>query len=201
VTPAHARTSPAIEEMLARTAEVGGALASDVRVSVLLVVDRDLRIRFAAGSRWARLGADPAALAGRLLTDIVPLPLHGEVLPHYEAVFAGETRRFVASYDEDYRNTVVPIPCDDGTIGGALALAFDDGEELRAERAARRELARRLAQQAAVARLGELALRRAPLDDLMHAAPRSCRRSSGWRRRSACAWCPRAWRRPPSSSG
>ena len=42
--------------MLARTAEVGGALAADVRVSVLLVVDRDLRIRFAAGSRWARMG-------------------------------------------------------------------------------------------------------------------------------------------------
>ena len=59
------------------------------------------------------------------------------------------------------------------TIAGALALAFDEGEELRAERAARRELARRLAQQAAVARLGELALRRAPLEELMDAACRA----------------------------
>jgi diguanylate cyclase (GGDEF)-like protein len=173
VTPTPTRTSPAIEEMLARTAEVGGALASDVRVSVLLVVDRDLRVRFAAGSRWARLGVDPERLRDRSLRDIVPLPLHAEVLPHYEAVFAGETRRFTASYDEDYRNTVVPIPCDDGAIAGALALAFDDGDELRAERAARRELARRLAQQAAVARLGELALRRATLDELMEAACRA----------------------------
>ena len=159
--------------MLARTAEVGAALASDVRVSVLLVIDRDLRIRFAAGSRWARAGLDPATLAGRALTEIVPRTLHDAVLPHYEAVFAGETRRFTSSYDEDYRNTVVPIPCDDGAIAGALALAFDDSEELRAERAARQELSRRLAQQAAVARLGELALRRVPLDELMQAASRA----------------------------
>ena len=82
VTPSQTRISPAAELRLARTAEVGAALASDVRVSVLLVIDRDLRIRFAAGSRWARLGLHPATLAGRLLTDVVPLTLHDEVLPH-----------------------------------------------------------------------------------------------------------------------
>jgi diguanylate cyclase (GGDEF)-like protein len=159
--------------MLARTAEVGAALAADVSISVLLVVDRSLTIRFAAGSRWARLGIEPARLAGRQLTDVVPLPLHEAVLPHYDAVFAGEVRRFTSTYDEEYRNTVVPIPCDDGTVAGALALAFDDGEELRAEKLARRELSRRLAQQAAVARLGELALRRVPLEELERAACRS----------------------------
>jgi len=159
--------------MLSRTVEVGAALAEDVRVSVLLVLDRDLRVRLAAGSRWDRLGVDPATLAGRHLLDIVPLPLHDEVMPHYDAVLAGETRRFVATYDEDYRNTIVPIPAEDGAIAGALCLAFDDGEELRAERAARQELSRRLAQQAAVARLGELALRRGPLQELMDAACRA----------------------------
>jgi len=173
VSPTPTRTSSAIEGLLARTAEVGAALASEVRLSVMLVVDRDLRVRFAAGSRWARRGIDPERLRGRSLRDIVPLPLHAEVLPHYEAVFAGETRRFTASYDEDYRNTVVPIPCDDGSVAGALALAFDDGEELRAERAARRELSRRLAQQSAVARLGEVALHRVPLGELMDAACRA----------------------------
>ena len=140
---------------------------------MLLVIDRDLRIRFAAGSRWERMGVDPARLGGRLLQDIVPLPLHDAVLPHYDAVFAGEVRRFTSTYDEDYRNTVVPIPCEDGTVAGALALAFDDGEELRAEKLARQELSRRLAQQAAVARLGELALRRGPLEELMDAACRA----------------------------
>ena len=159
--------------MLARTAEVGAALAADVSISVLLIVDRSLTIRFAAGSRWARLGIEPARLAGRQLADVVPLPLHEAVLPHYDAVFAGEVRRFTSTYDEEYRNTVVPIPCDDGTVAGALALAFDDGEELRAEKLARRELSRRLAQQAAVARLGELALRRVPLEELERAACRS----------------------------
>ena len=159
--------------MLSRTIEVGAALAEDVRVSVLLVLDRDLRIRLAAGSRWDRMGVDPATLTGRHVLDIVPLPLHAELVPHYEAVLAGETRRFVATYDEDYRNTIVPVPADDGTIAGALCLAFDDGDELRAERAARQELSRRLAQQAAVARLGELALRRGPLQGLMDAACRA----------------------------
>ena len=109
MTPLPSRTAPAVEEMLARTSEVGGARASDIRVSVLLVIDRDLRIRFAAGSRWQKLGIDPAGLAGRALQDVVPLPLHDEVLPHYEAVFAGETRRFVASYDEDYRLSLIHI--------------------------------------------------------------------------------------------
>ena len=151
---------------------VGAALAEDVRISVLLVLDRELRIRLAAGARWERMGIDPATLTGRHLRDIVPLPLQDEVLPHYDAVFAGETRRFVTSYDEEYRNTVVPIPADEGSIAGALCLAFDDGEELRAERAAGRELVRRLAQQAAVARLGELALRRVPLEELESAADR-----------------------------
>jgi hypothetical protein len=131
---------------------VGAALAEDVRISVLLVLDRELRIRLAAGARWERMGIDPARLTGRHLRDIVPLPLQDAVLPHYEAVFAGETRRFLTSYDEEYRNTVVPIPADEGSIAGALCLAFDDGEELRAEKAAGRELARRLPQQAAVAR-------------------------------------------------
>ena len=167
------RTSPAAETMLSRTAEVGAAVAADVRVSVLLILDRDLRVRLAAGARWERMGVDPAAMRGRSLRDIVPLPLHAEVLPHYEAVLAGETRRFAASYGEEYRNTVVPIPCDDGTIAGAMALAFDDGEELRAEQRGPARAARRLAQQAAVARLGELALRRGPLDELIDAACRA----------------------------
>ena len=105
--------------MLARTAAVGAALAADVSISVLLIVDRSLTIRFAAGSRWARLGIEPARLAGRQLADVVPLPLHEDVLPHYDAVFAGEVRRFTSTYDAEYRTRVVPIPCD-AAVAGAL---------------------------------------------------------------------------------
>ncbi|HET8951894.1 MAG TPA: EAL domain-containing protein [Solirubrobacteraceae bacterium] len=159
--------------MLARTTQLAVALAADMRVSVLLVVDRDLRIRHAEGARWARIGIDPATMRGLRLTDFLPRELHDVVLPHYHAVLAGEIRRFTATWDHDFRNAIAPIPCGDGEIAGALALAFDDGEELRAERAAKGELTRRLAQQAAVARLGELALRRASLDELMDAACRA----------------------------
>ena len=64
----------------------------------------------------------------------------------------------------------MPVLDDGGAVAGALSLAWEEGEELRAERAAGAELGRRLEQQSAVARLGELALRRPPLDVLMGAA-------------------------------
>jgi len=173
VTAIPTRTSPAIEELLDRMAALGTALAADVRVSVLLVLDRDLRLRAGGGSRWDRIGIDPATLCGRSLRAIMPAELLDGVMSHYEAALAGETRRFTIAYDEEYRNTVAPITLADGTVIGVVCLTFDDDEELREERAARLELSRRLAQQAAVARLGELALRRGPLDELMDAACRA----------------------------
>ena len=114
VTPLSTRTSPAAEAMLSRTAEVGAAVAADVRVSVLLILDRDLRIRLAAGSRWERMGATrPRWSGGRCSTSSRRRPRRGPA--HYEAVFAGEyaalrrhLRRGVPG------DTVVPIPCDDG---------------------------------------------------------------------------------------
>ena len=168
-----ARTSPAIEELLDRTAALGSAFAADMRVSVLLVLDGELRLHAGAGARWDRIGIDPATLRGRSLRAILPAELMADVLPHYEAALRGETRRFTIAYDEEYRTTVAPIALRDGTVAGVICLTFDDDEELREERAARVELSRRLAQQSAVARLGELALRRGPLEELMDAACRA----------------------------
>ena len=57
-------------------------------------------------------------------------------------------------------------PAADGAIAGALALAGTRARSCAPSAPRRRELARRLAQQAAVARLGELALHRPPLEEL-----------------------------------
>ena len=173
MTPTSETTSAALEAALDRIGSMATALVDDVPLSVLIVVDRDLRVRLAAGSRWAQTGIDPGTLTGRHLADVIPAELHAAVMPHYEAVLTGETRRFSVSYNEHFRTTVVPIPAEDGRVAGALSFAWDGSAELRAERASRLELARRLAQQAAVARLGELALRRGPVDELMDAACRA----------------------------
>jgi len=148
------------------------SLAEDLPLSVLLLTDHEEIVRHAAGARWEERGYDVESLVGRHLYELLPEDMHGMVREHYEAAARGEVRRFALHYGPGYRATLVPVRAADGTIAGALALAFDEGEELRAEKLARQELSRRLAQQAAVARLGELALRRVPLEELEAAAAR-----------------------------
>ena len=152
---------------------VSRTLAGDVPLATLLLVDRELTVRFAAGARFEEKGYDLEAMIGRSVREVVPPELHEEVLGHYEAAMCGETRRFNVRYGHEYRSVLVPIHADGGVVAGALSLAWDEGEELRAERAAGAELTRRLEQQSAVARLGELALQRPPLDMLMGAACRA----------------------------
>ena len=149
------------------------ALAGDVPFTVLLLTDRDGLVRHAAGARWTERGYDVDAMRGRPLLELLPPDMHELVSDHYAAVALGEVRRFALPYGPGYRALLLPVRAADGSVAGALALAFDEGEELRAERAARHELSRRLTQQSAVARLGELALRRAPLEELMEAACRA----------------------------
>jgi diguanylate cyclase (GGDEF)-like protein len=166
VTPPPTRTIPAQEAALARVAELCRALASDVSIGALVLVGRDLRVRMAAGPRWRAGGLDPEAIVGKHMSEWVPPDLLPGLMEHYDAVLAGETRRFSVSALDEYRTTAVPIRADDGSVAGALSLAWDEGAALRAERAAGAELSRRLAQQSAVARLGERALERPTLDVL-----------------------------------
>ena len=173
MTPASARTTPAVEAALCSVESLTRALAGDVPFSVLLLTDRDGVVRHAAGARWTERGYDVDAMRGRPLRELLPLDMHDLVADHYAAVALGEIRRFALPYGPGYRALLLPVRAADGSVAGSLALAFDDGEELRAERAAGHELSRRLSQQSAVARLGELALGRAPLEELMDAACRA----------------------------
>jgi diguanylate cyclase (GGDEF)-like protein len=158
------------EAALGRIVALSRLLAVDVPISALLVVDRELRIRHISGDAWERNGYADAAVAGRPVEEIVPPEVAGSIMAHFRAVLAGETRRFSVAYGAGYRTTILPVEADDGSVAGCLSLAWDETAELRKERIASAELARRLAQQSAVARLGELALRRPAVDAVMDAA-------------------------------
>src|SRR3954454_5565361 len=136
-----------------------------------MLVDRDLVVREVQGEGWGRK-EDLAAMIGRPLEQVIPAELREHVLGQYAGVVRdGETCHFTFGYHTDaYRATIMPVLAQDGAVAGCLCIVWDEGAELRAEREASAELARRLAQQSAVARLGELALRRPDLETLNSAA-------------------------------
>jgi diguanylate cyclase (GGDEF)-like protein len=170
------RLDPALEGALARAVSLCDILTNDIPGTAVLLVDRGLRIRFAGGPQWELGGFDADALCGALVDDVVPAPMVSLLHEHYGAVLAGATRRFELTFPErDYRVTMVPALTDGGAVAGALALAFSESEELRAQRSTSAELASRLNQQSAVARLGELALRRPDVDVLMTEATEAVR--------------------------
>src|SRR5439155_17290709 len=87
--------------------------------------------------------------------------------PHLRAALAGEERNFDMQGAEgaSYRVAAKPVVADGGAVIGCLVVGFDDTER----RLTLAELERRLAQQSAVARLGELALEGVDPGILMHA--------------------------------
>jgi diguanylate cyclase (GGDEF)-like protein len=147
-------STAAMEAALERAEVTCRTLVADVPAAVVVLADADLTLRMTMG-------------AGELLRG----PLFEQVRPSFAAALAGESQRFdVSDGERSLHATAVPLRLDDGGVAGVLAFGWDDGPALQAERAAGAELKRRLDQQSAVARLGELALRRPDLDTLVDAA-------------------------------
>ena len=158
------------EAALASIIPLSRRLAGEVSLTALMVVDSELKVREVQGEGWGRK-EDLRAMIGRPLAEVVPPELREHILGEYRTVVReGEVRRFTFAYGEHYRATIIPVVGDDGAVAGCLCIVWDEGAELRAEREARHELAQRLAQQSAVARLGELALQRPDLEALNAAA-------------------------------
>ena len=158
VTRASTRTSPAVLAALSSVEALTRALAQDLPLSVLLLTDTR-RSSATPRPRWEERGYDVDRWWAAISYELLPEDMHGMVREHYEAAARGEVRRFALHYGPGYRATLVPVRAADGTIAGALALAFDEGEERRAReaRAAGELVPPPTRQQAAVARLGELA--------------------------------------------
>jgi diguanylate cyclase (GGDEF)-like protein len=163
-------TSRAATAALASIVPLSRRLAEEVALTALMLVDADLVVQVVEGAGWGAK-EDLGAMLGRRLTDVIPDELREHVLAQYEGVLRdGITRRFAFAYGDDYRATVMPVTGDEGVIAGALCIVWSESDQLRAERESARELTRRLGQQSAVARLGELALQRPALDVLTDAA-------------------------------
>jgi diguanylate cyclase (GGDEF)-like protein len=154
----------------------------------LFAFDHDLRLLLAEGAVPAAAGCTTDIVRGRRIEDLFPAAVAGQLVPHYRAALRGERRTFDYTQPGNgraFKSLSGPLHGADGEIVGGVAFGLDvtDTEaardaELAGERTAdeermRRvtaELERRLAQAAAVARLGEQALESRDLHALFDAA-------------------------------
>jgi diguanylate cyclase (GGDEF)-like protein len=130
------------------------------------VLDRDLKLTLAESPTSHPTALRTEAHAGLELAQIMRPEVYAQVRPHYDAALAGEESRMTIEGGRgSIRVTLQPIYDGDG-VAGVLAVWVDDTES----RATSAELLRRLAQQNAVTRLGQLALTEAGDEELMQAA-------------------------------
>ena len=164
-----ART-PALDAALDQLAALGASPVGNIPGTTMMVLDRGLRIHLAVGSGWEDLGIDPDTLLGRRVSDLLRAPGKAVWVPQCRAVLAGEPRQFALPIRGDRAHWVTarPILGEGDRAEGVLIVSWDHTEARRAEE----ELGRRLAQQSAVARLGELALRRCDINALQDEACR-----------------------------
>jgi PAS domain S-box-containing protein len=112
--------------------------------TLILVLDRELRIQTASGEALARRGHRPDAIIGLTLDDVAA-PEHAAGLrAHYQAGLDGKRHQFVytASEEHTYTIDVVPIEGADGEIASVMAIGREhlvygradqwDSERLRA---------------------------------------------------------------------
>jgi diguanylate cyclase (GGDEF)-like protein len=153
------------EEAVAHLPLVCGPLLQGLPGSWVIVFDSALRLRCAEGGSPA---LQAAAATGQALPDVLPEPVWRQVAEACRAVLDGASRSFPlrTSTGAALRVTLLPVRDREGRVTSGLAISRDE----TARRDALAELERRLAQQAAVARLGEVALRRTALPELMDAA-------------------------------
>jgi diguanylate cyclase (GGDEF)-like protein len=143
------------------------AVLAELPGAGVAVLDRDLTLTLAESPTSHPTVLRSDLHAGLTLAEIMRPEVFAQVRPLYEAALAGETARVsIAGGRGSIRVTLQPIRGDDGSVSGVLAVWVDDTES----RATSAELLRRLAQQNAVARLGQLALTEAGDDELMQAA-------------------------------
>ncbi len=104
----------------------------------VVVFDRDLRVRFAAGPVVRQVGWQPLAVEGKSLLELFP-PAHAQALEtNFRAALRGETRSFEYHpplSGQDYWMRVVPITDERGTVvrGMSVALDISDRDQITRE--------------------------------------------------------------------
>jgi diguanylate cyclase (GGDEF)-like protein len=179
VTPPITTPVLAADLSLERAEALCRRLADDIPATAIVLFDQDLRVRVAAGPSWAEIGLRVEDLTGLRPEEYLEPAVHRQIVPHFEAALAGAVRSWDTAVGErTFRSKAAPVTADDGSPSGVLCVSWDDSSLRRAEQNAA-ELERRLAQQSAVARLGELALRRPDLGLLLDAACRAVSETLG----------------------
>src|SRR5690348_14242803 len=142
------------------------AVLAELPGAGVAVLDRDLRLTLAESPTSHPTALRTEAHAGLELAEIMRPEVYAQVRPLYDAALAGEDARMTIEGGRgSIRVTLQPIR-DAESVVGVLAVWVDDTES----RATSAELLRRLAQQNAVSRLGQLALTEAGDEELMQAA-------------------------------
>ncbi|MCW2990735.1 MAG: hypothetical protein JWM73_1329 [Solirubrobacterales bacterium] len=152
--------APAIVESILRVLPDSG----------IIVVDRGLRLRIMRGPVFARHGYDSDTVVGRELADVIPAEAWGRIRGYWLDALHGEAQsvdwRSTTGIEQDYWTRFVPIVAPDGPVVGAMMVAQDISDRAHA----RRELERRVDQQAAVSALGKAALRGGTVQDIVDLA-------------------------------
>ena len=137
--------------------------------TAVLVIDCDLRVVFMEGDRYAKHGYDIPSALGKPVSEVMPEQAWARLREHWIAAVGGEPRTLDwESVDglRDYWLHFAPLRTKAGRLVGAISVAQDITERVRA----RRRVEIRLAQQAAVSALGTLAVSGVAIETLLERA-------------------------------
>jgi PAS domain S-box-containing protein len=121
------------------------ALAESVPGAGVLVLDPHLRIMYAEGNLFARLGVDVRAIEGTLLPDWAGPDRWVGLAPHYDAALAGEPQSFEQWEQAGvriYLIEITPVFDDADVVTSLLAVFQEVTERAKVDRALERSQAR-----------------------------------------------------------
>jgi PAS domain S-box-containing protein len=107
-----------------QAAERYRTLLDSLPETLILVLDRDLRIQTASGAALRRSGLPPAELVGHTLEAVTGGAAVASLRAHYEAGLAGHRHQFVhtAADGRSYAIEVVPLTGPDGTVDSVMSI-------------------------------------------------------------------------------
>ena len=94
----------------------------------IMVYDRELRIRFAAGPVLRQIGWEPAEIEGKRLGDLMVDPQGEALIAHQVAALRGEQRSFEyhsVRSGRDYWVRIVPVTDDSGAVVAGMSVSLD----------------------------------------------------------------------------
>lgn len=106
-------------------------LVSEVGDVSVMIFDRDLRYRMAAGGVTQIVGIDSLELVGRSAQQVILEEFHESTLPYYTATLRGQSQSLSFAHgDSTYRLQFLPLFESDGSIQQGALLIFEPEENI-----------------------------------------------------------------------